>query len=252
MLSAAILLNTNAFPALAQNKIGVASERLGLFFYHCLQIKADIAVSRNLLYHSLDGSWKELREGAHKAPSDLVAFSDGTYYLSRLHSILYELKAFLDIVTPIICILISGKAGPDKFNKGKVDEKNISGAKLINWIHGHKDEELPYRDAIVASLTHASTEWISKCVAWRDTLSHFNNLPGVTHMHVPISKGPKNLRARDILDPRLPEQQAFPEFAFDLTDKMGSFVATLFPLIPGVDGKLLAGWSEAKQVLMGR
>jgi hypothetical protein len=169
--------------------------------------------------------------------------------LSRLHAILYELKAFLDLFTRLICSLVSSQPGPHGFNKGKVGDRELSGGRLINWLSGRDIETLPNRDSLVNALADASREWITEAVAIRDTLGHLRDLPGFLHMRVPVSVGPAKISPSDIQLPQMADGRDLVTYSAYLRDRLCQLVSEISPLVPGVKAELNEKWGTAIRYL---
>lgn len=250
MVCATALMNANAVPSQVEVEFRAASQRLAIFLQHTLLLSVDLAAARHDLYRHLSRNWHPYRAAILQKPDlEYIAYADGLGYVARLHSILYEFKAFLDIFTRMACKLILGPAGPNGFNKGKVGDVELSGGRFINWIAGHSVENLPLRDTIVTLLTNASREWITTAVGLRDALSHYRELPGLRHMRISVTNGPVNLAPEHISWPELPDGQALPSFAAALRERLCCLVAELLPLLPDIKANLNEGWPQAERYL---
>ena len=247
---ATALMNANAAPAQVEAEFKAAAQRLAIFLQHTLLLSDDLTSARQDFYRHLSRNWHPYRAAVQqKSELECIAYADGLGYVARLHSILYEFKAFLDIFTRMACKLISGAGGPNGFNKGKVRGVEISGGRVINWLLGHSVERLSSRDALVNVLTDASREWISNAVDLRDALSHYRELPGLRHMRISVSKGPVNLVQEHILWPELPDGEALPAFAATLRARLCRLVAELLSLLPSIKAGLNEGWPQAERYL---
>lgn len=246
LVCATALMNTNSVAPEFETEFNVAARRLAIFLHNVsmLPIELDV-VERNFCAH-LDRNW-ELYVSAVKQKTELeyIAYADGLGYLARLHAILYELKSFLDILTRLLCRLVSRKPGPNGFNKGKVGDVDLSGGRLINWLAGHTIESLPNRDPLVHSLTSASHEWITEAIRLRDTLSHYRDIPGFRHMRVSVSSGPKSLNRGDILAPAMPGGEDLSTFTSHLRDRLCALLSEVLSLAPGVKSEMNEKWATA-------
>jgi hypothetical protein len=184
-----------------------------------------------------------------KPELEYIAYADGLAYVARLHSVLYEFKAFLDIFTRMSCKLISGPGGPNGFNKGKVAGVKISGGKFINWLAGHSVDRLSSRDSLITVLHKASKEWITNAVDLRDALAHYRELPGLRHMRISVSHGPVNLTQEHISWPEFPGGEALSTFVTTLRARLCGLVAELLSLLPDIKAGMNEGWPQAERYL---
>lgn len=250
MVCATALMNTNSVPATVEKEFNAAARRLAIFLHHVKLLPSECDFARHEFYVHLNRNWKEY-VAAVKQKSDLeyIAHADGLAYISRLHSILYELKAFLDIFARLIVRLVSTRPGPNGFNRGKVDGIELSGGRLMNWLAEQQLQALPHRDALVASLVAASHEWITEAVSLRDTLGHYRDVPGFSHMRISVSHGPKNLKQMDIALPEMPSGEDVTAYATTLRDRLCNLVSEALPLLPGVTPNLNETWKSACRYL---
>jgi hypothetical protein len=178
-----------------------------------------------------------------------IAFADGLGYLACLHSILYEMKAFLDLFVRLICRLVSASGGPVGFNKGKVAGREIAGGRLINWLIAQPASVLAKRDSLVALFTDASEGWITSAVNTRDTLGHYRDLPGFRHMRLSLSQGHATFSQSDILSPQMPDGEDLVAYARKLRARLCTLISHVLPLIPNVRPELHEKWDAAERYL---
>ena len=98
-------------------------------------------------------------------------------------------------------------------------------------------------------LTAASQEWITPAVTFRDTLGHFRDLPGFRHMRVSLTHGPESITVSDIVRPAMPDGRRLDEYASELCDQLGRFVAATIRLAPSVNEQSLEPWDRAARYL---
>jgi hypothetical protein len=250
MVCATALLNGNCVPSAAEAQLHAAARRLGIFLHHVKSLPLELDTARKDFYRHLERNWVPYVTAVEKRPHlEYIVFADGLGYLARLHAILYELKAFLDLFTRLICSLVSPQPGPHGFNKGKIDDRELSGGRLINWLSGRDVKTLPDRDAIVTKLSVASRDWITDAVAIRDTLGHLHDLPGFRHMRVPVSHGPADISPADIQLPQMPDGRDLVTYSTYLRDCLCQLVSEVFPLVPGVKSELNEKWGTAIRYL---
>jgi hypothetical protein len=250
MVCATALLNGNSVPAAAEAKLHAAARRLGIFLHHVKSLPLELDAARRDFYQHLERNWRPYVAAVERRPDlEYIVFVDGLGYLARLHAILYELKAFLDLFTRLICSLVSTQPGPHGFNKGKVDDRELSGGRLINWLSARSIETLPNRDAIVKTLSTASREWVTDAVTIRDTLGHLHDLPGFRHMRVSVSHGPAKISPADIQLPQMPDGRDLVTYSAYLRDCLCQLVSEVSPLVPGVKAELNEKWGTAIRYL---
>ena len=197
-------MNPNSVPQIAKSEFSAAERRLAIFLHHTKRMPNELEIARRDFFNHLAGNWVNYRAATRdKDHIEFVSYSDGLGYLSRLHSILYEMKAFLDLYSRFVVRLLSDKPGPNGFNKAKIDGEELSGGRLINWLAGHTTEQLSTRNALVELFTRASREWITRAVHLRDELGHYRDLRGFKHMRISVTKGPAKPKPRDIFAPEL-------------------------------------------------
>lgn len=243
-------MNANSAPLEAEPEFKAAAQRLAIFLQHTLLLSGDLTSARQDFYRHLARNWQPYRAAVLNKPDlECIAYADGLGYVARLHSLLYEFKAFLDIFTRMVSKLLASSSAPNGFNKGKVDGVELSGGRFINWIAGHSAERLRSRDSLVMLLTSASRDWITAAVGLRDALSHYRELPGLRHMRISVTNGPINLGQEHISWPELPDGQPLPTFATALRERLCSLVAELLPLLPNIKASLNEAWPQAERYL---
>lgn len=243
------MLNANAFPSILEAEATAAARRLAIFFHHVDLLPHEIEKSRGDFFRHLNRNWAPCRASV-KLRSDLehIAFADGLGYLACLHSILYELKAFLDLLTRLLRRLVAPNGGPAGFNRGKVGSLDLSGGKLINWIAG-QSTDLRGRDSMAALFADASQRWITAAVDARDALSHFRDLPRFTHMRISLSNAPETLSPVDILPPQVADGEPLTSYTERLRDELCLLISNVLPLAPNVKADLLVRWETAQRYL---
>lgn len=252
MSCALAVMNPNSVPSAAGNEFNAASQRLAIFLQHTMLLSNDLDKSRQDFYTHLSRNWFSYQSAARQKPElECIAFADGLGYLARLHSILYEFKAFLDIFTRMTSKLAPQKPGPHGFNKGKVAGVDLAGGRLINWLEGHSAAEMPNRDRLVRLVREASEGWITNVVGLRDAMSHYREIPGFQHMSISLSNGPERLAMDHIALPALPSGEGLQAFSTLLRDRLCNLVSETLPLLPSVKAQMNEPWKSAKRYLEG-
>jgi len=250
MVCATAMLNGNGFPATLESEAAAAARRLAIFLHHVDVLPNDIEKSNKAFFEHLNRNWgTHLAAVAKRGDVEFIAFADGLGYVARLHSILYELKAFLDLLTRLLCRLVAPMGGgPVGFSRGKVGDLELAGGRLINWLARQSTDALPGRDAIAALFADASRSWITAAVAARDALGHFRELPGFSHMRVSLSKGPATLSPSDILPPQM-NGEALTSYTRALRGRLCELASNAVLLAPNVKPELLEKWQTAERYL---
>lgn len=250
MTCATALMNPNSVQTGVRVEFTAAARRLAIFLHHSKRLRFDIDSTRHAFYVHLLRNWTSYQATVLlKKPLEYIAFSDGLGYLGRLHAALYEMKALLDLLARLTVRLVASRSAPNGFNKGKVGDIELSGGRLINWLAGHKVEQLASRDAMVALLTSASRDWITEAVRLRDQLSHYQDIPGLLHMRVSVTNGPVDLREIDILPPELPQGVAIDSYTMGLQEDVCTLTSAWLLLLPGVSSEFNEPWPRAARYL---
>lgn len=251
MVCATAMLNPNSVPNDAEAEFQAAASRMAIFLDHVKALPSDLERCQTDFHMHLQRNWGSyVAAVTTRAEIEYIAYTDGLGYVARLHAILYEFKAFLDLFTRLLCRLISSPSPPHGFNKGKIRGADVSGGRLINWLQGHTIDRLPTRDAMVLALSSATTEWITQAVDIRDTLGHRRDLPGFRHMRIPVSGGPTIVKQADILQPEMPDGRDLESFVTNLRDSLCNLVSDILPLTPRVNPELNEPWHKAKAYLV--
>ena len=250
MVCATAMLNGNGFPPELESEAAAVARRLAIFLHHVDVLPSEIENSNRAFFDHLIRNWAPYLAAIKKRGDvEHIAFSDGLGYLACLHSILYEMKAFLDLFVRLICRLAAATGGPLGFNKGKVAGSEIAGGRFINWLVGQPTNLLPNRDPLVALFTDVSEAWITDAVSTRDTLGHYRDLPGFCHMRISLSQCPATLSRSDILSPQMPDGQDLVEYVQRLRERLCVLVSDVLPLLPNVRPELHEKWRTAERHL---
>ena len=249
MVCASAILNENAFPSTLELEATATTRRIAIFLYHVNALPLELVRSRQDFYTHLRRNWESYVTLKARSPVEYIAFADGLGYLACLHSILYELKACLDLFTRLVCRLVSPDPGPHGFNKGRIEGHEVAGGRLINWLLGRSIEVLPNRDALVDLIHAASQQWITAAIDVRDTLGHYRDLPGFRHMRVSISNGPATISPNDILHPEMPNGDDLVAYALQHRDQLCGFLSDALRMLPNIKTELNEPWDTAARYL---
>ncbi len=249
MVCAAAILNANAFPPALEQEATTTARRIAIFLHHVNALPLELDRSRQDLYAHLRRNWESYVTVKARSGVEYIAFADGLGYLACLHSILYELKACLDLFTRLLCRLVSTEPAPPGFNKGRIEGHELAGGRLINWLSGRPSEVLPNRDALVGRIHAASQQWITAAIGVRDALGHYRDLPGFRHMRVSISNGPATISPDDILPPEMPNGSDLVTYALEHRNQLCGFLSDVLRMTPNTKTELNEPWSTAARYL---
>lgn len=249
IVCATAMMNANAFSTALEDEVHSVSRRLAIFLHHVNAMSGELDRSRELFFVHLQRNWQAYVAAVkNRAEVEYVAFSDGIAYLSCLHAVMYEFKAFLDLFARLLCRLVS-EGGPPGFNKGKVAGQELSGGRVINWLSQQRVEVLPNREALISLMHEASANWITLAVGIRDTLGHYRDLPGFRHMRLSVTYGPAVISSSDILAPEMPDGQDLAGYAQQLCNQLCTLVSSALLLLPNVKADLNEPWNTARRYL---
>lgn len=246
MACAVALLNANAFPEIAHSEATSAARRLAVVLRNAGELRGEIDRAAAAFLTDLQRNWTAFVSVARRRPEvERIAYSDGLHYLSAMHSVLYEFKAFLDLYTRLLGKLITPGGAPTGFNRHEVDGAELSGGRVVKWISAQPVRKLPHKAALRDKIVTASRDWITPAVRFRDTIGHFRDLPGFRHMRISLTNGPESITLSDILRPEMPDGTGLDEYAITLCNRLGEFVAATVRLAPLVNEGLLEPWDRA-------
>lgn len=250
MVTATAIFNGNAFPDHFQREVDVSANRFALFLHNTTLIGPAIQKDLSEFIGMLGAHATDL-ELASKSRSDLriVAYFDGLAHLMTFHSILYSLKAFLDVFARLTCKLINPATKPITFGSKQLEGRAVSGGKLAKWIEGSSPDsfsnKLPLRDVI---LTH-SRNWISEAVVYRDTLAHYQEIQGMDRMHVPIYAVNAPYAPEHVRLPRLPNGKLLDAYSSELMGRLGTFLDDAIFLLPNIKPEMIEPWQRSQRYL---
>lgn len=249
MVCATAMLNANGFPSDLEPEATAVARRLAIFLHHVSAMPSEIEKSRNAFFGHLNRNWLQYVAAVKSREVEHIAFADGLGYVACLHSILYEMKAFLDFFARLACRLIGKTGGPPGFNRAKVAGRELAGGRFINWLVAQPLAVLSSRDSLAAAFTHASETWITTAVLARDTLGHYRDLPGFRHMRISLSQGPSTPTPSDILSPQMPNGMTLVEYVHGLRGAPCVLISDVLPLLPNVRAELHEKWETAERYL---
>lgn len=236
MIRATTLLNNNNFPDTAKYAAGMAANRLAVMLHNIDLLNSSIDNAAEDFYVHLKRNWQGYVRACKQKPDiEFIAYSDGLEYISSMHSILYEFKAFLDLYAQLVCRLIKPTGSTKGFSRATIKGVSLSGGGFANWIDSSCSvNDVPNQSELTKQIIHASSEWITDVVDLRDIIVHRRDLPDLRHMRVSISHGPTEISISDILQPEMQDGQALYKYAQLLADKLCKFVGNTISLLPNV------------------
>lgn len=249
MMTSTSLINPNAFPQHIKKEVTAAANKFALFLNARTELIRSIELARGDMFEHLNRNWILYKQASSKREDiAMVAYSDGLTYMSAFNLFLYELKAFLDIFSQIICLLIDKDSSPVKgFNKAKIDGEKISGGKLINWIRNIGNEAISFKLELLALITKNCTEWINDTVKYRDDLAHEKGIVGFRHMNIPVSHGPNRLTRESIQEPVMPNGINILDYSNNVCENLSKLIEEVLSIIPEMKNDLNTTWDQAKK-----
>lgn len=248
MVVATAIFNGNAFPQEAKAEAATCANRLSLLLHNASHLRREISQAQSDFLVHLKRNWLGYKHATgSRADVQLTAYWYGAEYTTVFHSVLYEMKAFLDMYARLI-VKLMGNGGPPGFSSGKVDGKSVPGGRFYNWLNGLAVDHLPEKAKLLEVIIRATSEWIEPALKYRNTLAHFRDIPGLRHMHVSVSYGPDDIGLADIVQPTLPDEVRLDVYVDKLCENVGRFIESTLPLLPFVDMGLVASWDEAKAI----
>lgn len=236
--SAHAVFNSNAFPDDLKSIVGSCALRAGLLLSLSGSLVRDIDLEWETLESELLADRGGLSDAAIHSTVPYMAYSDGVQYLGSLYSFLATSKSFLDVYAMLLgkCI---GRQLTWSFKKGRVDGADKSGGAIINWLR-RSAKDLVQAEELAAKLLTHSESWITSTVDLRDKIMHYSEIPGMTHLSVPLRRFRPIYDIGDRVLPALPDGEALPAFSSRVLDGVRRLVADTVLLLPGVKRELIS------------
>ena len=82
--------------------------------------------------------------------------------------------------------------------------------------------------------------WATSLIAYRDDLSHYQDLDGFVHMHVPLYKKTPWYKENEISGPFMPHGEPIEVYCKIIVSQLADFIRETIVLLPSVDQKLIS------------
>ncbi len=234
------VFNANAYPDGVGDVVTACGTRAAIFLVHMSELKSEVATDRLRFAESLESQRDDLTRAltGHSGPSP-VGYFDGLGYLTALYGCLLSLKSFLDVYAQLMAKVILPRTSMT-FKRANVGNVDLSGGKFINWLNRSAPSSFG-KAAFLADLTKKhSNEWITPCVSYRDTLTHYADLPGIQHMSIRFRTIPPVFDFREIEEPTMPDGTPVVSYCGDILDKLRSYVQQSVVILPNTRQDLIS------------
>lgn len=155
-----------------------------------------------------------------------------------MHGILYSLKSFLDIFSILITSLISNKITNILFHRKKVENKELAGGNLINWLKYNPIIEK--NDMLIGIIKYHSEKWIKEAIHYRDILTHHGEIVGYEYYKIIMKKEAKVHSKQDIIIPKLPNGEEINKYCNEkINNNLDRFIRDILNLLPNINKSLL-------------
>lgn len=232
--SAYAVFNSNAFAEDLSSIVDSCSLRLGMLV--ALSNSLDIEVEREwqILEAELTADRGGLSDSVFQGEVPIIAYADGLQYLGVLYSYLATVKSFLDVYALLMGKTI-GRNLTWSFKKGRIGQDDISGGAILNWLHRSAPKTFTSSRHLADAIEHHSRSWITETVHYRDTISHYSEIPGMRHLSVPLRRTRPVFHRSERILPALPNGQELPYYVRHTLDKMRDFVRGTVVHLPNIN-----------------
>lgn len=250
MMTATALLNTNAFPDAVSTEVNACCSRLAYILCAIPRVDQAIQSSRDEFKVHLKRNWLGYRKAVETRPDlRVVLYWDGVEYVSALHSVLYEVRAFLDLYARLIRSLLGDQRVPPTFKSGSSNGKTHYGAKFLRSLEKIEESRFPERDTVCSVIRRNLEEWLQLALDRRDALAHFRELPELRHIWVPVTGAPIEFDDSLLNGPTIGQEESLSNYVEAIGDRLGRAIEATAPLLPSVNRRLLENWDSAKKYL---
>lgn len=202
---------------------------------HSDQLIAAIEHERRSLAHEFLVEPSHLTELVMSNPGQpFIAQADGIAYTSALYSVLNTTKSFLDVYAMLMGKLIS-KNVSWSFKRGKVGQDEISGGAIINWLIRSAPKDFKNSRQLADVIHRHSKAWITSVVGYRDTTSHYSEIKGFRHLHVPLLPNRPCFREEFVREPTMPDETPLRQYGAYLQTRLLNILQETLPLLPNID-----------------
>ena len=205
------------------------------------ELKIGVTKAQRDFLMSLEKHQEDGGRGLKNTKNDLkyVAYSDGLRYVAGLYSFVNAVKSFLDVYANLMGRLISPTLNWS-FKRGKVGGMNLAGGKLIRWLENCSPKNFQHATSLAEVTQLHSKNWITSLVSYRDDLSHYRDLAGFVHMHVPLYKDIPWYRENEISGPNMPHGESVEEYCAAIVSLLADYIRETVVMLPSIDSKLIS------------
>ena len=240
------LLNANAFPDSIEPEVRACINRLAYLLSAALRVDTAILTSIEEMMFNLDRNWSEFLHSARSRKDvELIVYWDGVQYMSALHSLLYEIKAFLDLYSRLIKKLVQNDGLPPTFKSKNVDGKTRYGESFLRALRDTPVNRFENCDSVCTFIETNINEWIQKALERRDALAHFRDLADVQHLRINMSRINSDLSRELLQVPTIGGNLDLSSYTSEICAQLGVLIETVTPLLPEIKKGLLATWEQA-------
>jgi hypothetical protein len=248
--SASALFNPNAFPDRVKEDAAACGDRLGILTHSAEVVTREPGLNRALLLRQL----RENRAfGSFQPPADkpTVIIFHNPSFLSGLYATLISVKSLLDLYARLVAKLIVPSASVFGFNSGQFQGRNVSGGRFLSWLESSTPREFKRRQDLISVFMHNLDEWLERAVAYRDSVVHDGEVPGLREAMLPFTDEAAHLRESDIVLPMMPDGQPVSDYCSAVVERVRALVAETLLVLPNVDSKLLSFGANASGLEAG-
>jgi len=229
------IFNPNSYPTSLVRNVEICNTKFALCLYYTRIVERAIEDS-NASFLSVLKDWFDNRGLANslvnRLANDCVATYDGLEYFAGYFSMAHSVKAFLDVYANLAVKLIMPSAQM-KFTKGNYGGKKIAGGKFCSWLENSAPEYFN-PSCMTKTISEHSDIWITRLVDHRDNLSHYNNIPGLVHMHARFANNSPCFDNTTILPPKMPDGQPMQQYCLEIYESLRKFIKDTLQLLPNV------------------
>lgn len=231
--------NGNAFPDDLKSIVDSCATRLSLVSANVHALTYEVQTERVSFMNELNSDRAQLSDGIASRPDlRFVAYADGAGYIAALYGLLSSARSFLDIYALLMGKLI-GRHLSWSFKRGRVDGKEVSGGTILNWLNRSAPKDLAHAGELAHVIRSHVEAWIGTMVDYRDTVSHYSEIRGLTHMHVALNNVPPLFIAETLDEPRMPDGMLIVEYGQFIKLSLRNFVSDTLSLLPNVKQDLI-------------
>jgi len=169
---------------------------------------------------------------------NFIVIYDGLDYLAAFYALLQSLKSLLDVYANLIAKLIHPSAAL-KFSTVTFEGIKISGGNVAKWLKKSAPYTFDNKSLLLEVIVRNSKDWIAQAVNYRDTLTHYNDIAGIQHMHVMLKRQFPPFNANEIVLPIMPDSQPMTDYCEGMVCRLSRFLDESLKLLPNVNHNLI-------------